>query len=411
VKGNLKYLFKSFVFFVQSTLIKRHYDVVFLYLNHFNRSEQGTNPYYIPAIEFCKAHNLSYVVFEDTDLKGAYKSQPRDEMAIPFDFITLMHIVLLKLIKFFSKVFLKKSNGIEIKANKIIKFLFFRKFKSTIIINMAGNKLGLLRCVSQGAIYEMQHGIICKEKTGWLANGAVDKTIQEHKIMALVYGIGFKNYLIENDQSRYYNEKNVVALGQSMFTKQISAKTFNKNILVSLQITPDFKDTLFDAYVGFINEIIENNSQFFINNNYTLILRHHPRYHGKIDVIRDKSFIKIDASDNISQAIKQAGLHLTLHSTTSFECALLGVPTLFMEIKGFDSPTQIFINEYKYPVAASVIYSAQDFLNQLQKTIKNYHSNSIAVMNWASLYYQKFNSDKFLDILAHDSSLNSENEN
>ena len=54
-------------------------------------------------IDSCKKNNLKYVIFEDTDLKGIYRNFNRSKEAVPFDFISLIQIVLRKLYNLFFK--------------------------------------------------------------------------------------------------------------------------------------------------------------------------------------------------------------------------------------------------------------------------------------------------------------------
>ena len=89
-------LLKSSFFFFKLTFKKTEIDTVFIYLSHFNR-HKGTNPYLSQLIKNLKKDGKKFLVFEDVDLGGSYKEIPRSRSAIPFDFITLIYIVLLKL--------------------------------------------------------------------------------------------------------------------------------------------------------------------------------------------------------------------------------------------------------------------------------------------------------------------------
>ena len=119
---------KSSIFFIKLIFIPVKVDFVLVSLNHFNRS-YGKNGFMEPIKEDLKKSNQSYLYFEDTDLKGAYRKFPRSDEAIGFDFITFCLIALRKV-------------GISHHASiKLLRAVFFRNLDYKFLINMAGYTL------------------------------------------------------------------------------------------------------------------------------------------------------------------------------------------------------------------------------------------------------------------------------
>ena len=92
-----KSLFFSICFFIRLIFIGQKYDVVFVSSAYFNRGKLGENKLFQPMIECCKKNNLSYKLFEDTDLKGEYVQFNRFKGSIPLDFISLTQVILRKI--------------------------------------------------------------------------------------------------------------------------------------------------------------------------------------------------------------------------------------------------------------------------------------------------------------------------
>jgi hypothetical protein len=79
-------------------------------------------------------------------------------------------------------------------------------------------------------------------------------------------------------------------------------------------------------------------------------------------------------------------LHLTAFSTTTFECALQGIPTVFL--KSLENEFDMFVNEFKYPLESN-----------FDMVINNYSKYSLKVKEWAEGFYCDFNDEKFIFLL------------
>ena len=136
-----KNMFSSMLYFLKLIFVRKDYDVTFVSSAYFNRGDRGENLLLKPMINSCKKHKLKYIVYEDTDLKGLYDNFNRSSEALPFDFISLIQIILRK---FFNLFFIKPESESELykreyKISKIIKRLFFNKFRSDVYITLLFN--------------------------------------------------------------------------------------------------------------------------------------------------------------------------------------------------------------------------------------------------------------------------------
>ena len=93
----MKSILISTYYFLKLIFFSKKYDVVFVSSTFFNRGEGGENLLLKPMIEYCNRNNLKYMIFEDTDLKGVYDNFSRNRDSIPFDFISLIQILLRKI--------------------------------------------------------------------------------------------------------------------------------------------------------------------------------------------------------------------------------------------------------------------------------------------------------------------------
>ena len=89
-----KNMFSSMLYFLKLIFVRKDYDVTFVSSAYFNRGDKGENLLLKPMISSCKKHKLKYIVFEDTDLKGLYDNFNRSSEALPFDFISLIQIII-----------------------------------------------------------------------------------------------------------------------------------------------------------------------------------------------------------------------------------------------------------------------------------------------------------------------------
>lgn len=387
---NIISFMKSFLFFFQGIYKKRVFDVVFYYPAHFNRDLTNENNLFMPLYEICKKNNLKFIILEEPELSV---STQRSKMAIPFDFIFIIILVFRKFIS------LKKFDSFQHRdyfiAN-ILKKVFFRKFTFKNYIVTSQSMLSFFRGLEHNAkLFDYQHGVITSNHKAYFSyNKKVPDNIKRNNVFLFVYGKGFKSLLKHTCSEPYYINK-VYILG----IKQKS-NVFNferKNIILfSLQfadVKPDNKYKL-----EFIHKFLKENESLFIKNNIKVLLKHHPRFQNDIDVtsLNKYPFTEFVKGDLYS-IIKNISLHVTLNSTTTFDVAVHGIPTLLL--KNDFLPCDFFIEDYKYPLG---IYSIKESKLFIEKNILNLtqcENISLQVYNWVKDYYNIFDDKAFLSSL------------
>ena len=406
--NDLKSIFVSAGYFIKLIFIPKKYDVVFVTSVFFNRGKEGENILLKPMIECCNNNSLSFTIIEETDLKGEYRNFIRQNRSIPFDFISLVQIVFRKIYNFIYKnpSSINEEYERDLKISNILRILFFKKFYSKVYITLLWNNVTLWRSINpDSCIVDYQHGIIFNGHAGYIKDGKPPKVKFSNKITTLVYGDRFKSLLIENDNTKFYSEKNIFNVGlKKHIDSNIKVPKRNKKILFTLQITADFHEKQFnEQYVQIVKKLIEDNSKFLASNNYEIIFRHHPRYSvtqcPKLEIEND--FVSFDNKTPITDLLSDVDIHITFNSTSSLDAAMTGVPTIFIDMHNPQSPNEIFLNQYKYPLKNLVIKDYQDlkkFLIELESK-DTYDRYCSSVQDWSSELYQDFDEIRFKDFL------------
>ena len=353
----------SFFYFFRYLFVTKKVDILFYYPQHFNRGKNGENLFFKPLYESCKSNNISYLIFEEPDRKS---DKIRNKEVIPFDFIYFLIIIL------------RKIGFTEQKIGKILSFTFLRgiKFKNYIVLSQS--MLEIFRVVNKDAkLFDLQHGIIYSDKENYIKNDVVYSKLSEKNVELLVLGEEFKEILEKSDSSNYL-KKNTHVIG----TKK--HKTFlhthpNRFILVTLQITEDHTEEqnqkLLDEVINMVN----------VNEDLVFFIRNHPRFNNNLDLSELLKKTNV-APTSLMQCFKDCSIHVTAYSTTSFECAEFGIPTVFL--KSLKDNFNMFENEFKYPFDAS-----------LEDIFLEYEKYSNEVISWRKRFYSHFDEKKFRSLL------------
>lgn len=415
-----KNFFISMKYFLKLIFSRKEYDVVFVSSIVFNRGSDSENILFRPMIDCCKKNNLKYIIFEDTDLKGIYSNFNRSKEAIPFDFVSLIQIVLRKLFNLFSKepTEINEIYARERKISKILRIVFFNRFYSKVYITLIWNNVTLWRSINNDAcIIDYQHGVIFNGHEGYLLDGNPPKVKSLNKIDTMVYGDTFKKILIANDKSNFYNENNLIKVG---FNKTSSSydksPSLNKKILFTLQITPDsISKAVNENYIKIVENLISVNADFLKTNNFKFIFRQHPRFSPDHcpSVNLEYDFISFDNLTPMPDLIDDVCMHITFNSTSVFEASMIGLPTIFIDMHDQEFPKEInsnkvfsndvYLKDYKYPYKDLFIKSYKDLENILvklnDKTI--YDDWCKNIYEWSRDLYSDFDIIAFEDFLLH----------
>lgn len=364
--------FRSIIFFIKFLFIKRKVDVILYAPQHFNRSHCNENEYFTPIIKVLEEYNLTYIFFDEPDyvIKSASNNS-----SVPFDFLYLVII------------FLRRLFGSEMdmitKDQKIGRFLsktFLRNLEFKNYIVLSQSMLSVFRGVNNNAkIFDLQHGIIHSDKNSYIKDGVPASNISFNNVNLLLYGEGFKNLLTPLKDGYFHTATFVIGSYNKILN---STPKSNKNVLVSLQFTNDHSSKQNNLLVIELKQFIIDNPTF------TFYLKNHPRFNHEVEMSRFYKYPNVlNANEDLYSNFPICSLHLTSYSTTTFECALLGIPTVFMQC--LSDEFSMFKVDYDYPFNYSLVDVLNDYINCSSK-----------VNSWAKYYYSDFNKDKFVNCLA-----------
>ncbi len=407
--NNFKDFLSSFIYFIKLIFTSKNYDVVFISTSFFNRGQEGENYLLSPMINYCIENELSYVVFEETYFKS-YSSYKVNKKSTPFIFISLIQIILRKLLNFLNKKPITKNEIYlrEVKISKILKRIFFTKFHSKVYITLIWNNSTLWRTINPDAcVVDYQHGTIWSGHHWYLKDGYPPEDKIKNNIMTLVHADIFKNILIHNDKSKFFNDANVIKVGVNKRAYRVSKKiNNNKKILFTLQIAPDQNlDEINKQNVEIITKLLDINAKFLLDHGYKIIFKHHPRY-SKFncpEIKLEHPFVSFENKKPLNKLLSESSIHITFSSTSTIDASAMSVPTILIDMqKNWQfSPKDIFFKQYKYPCKDMVIKDYKDFKNILARMDnKEIYSNSCDdVYKWSKDFYHDFDEIVFGDFL------------
>jgi hypothetical protein len=360
--------------------------IVFYYPKHFNRGKNGENDFLKPLIDSCDRNNISYLIFEEPA-----KNAQKNKSAIPFDFLFYLILVFRKILP------LKQFDHFEAREwriGKILKSIFLSKVNPEIIITMSNSMLGFFRGWGNAiSLYDYQHGIVYSWHSGYIINKMPALHIINNKSKIMLFGKGFKR-LLTKDNDYYLN--NCICVGTSMQLQSLH-KEFNRKILLTLPITT--LDELNHSQIDIITKLellLLQNQSFYIEHDIVFYLKHHPRFDSSYDLasILSFPFIKV-INGTLEDCFIECSLHLTHNSTTTFEAAVLGIPTLFI---GNADGNLLYEEEFQYP-------KYQEHLD-IQKKIEEFIIDPLSydyaielAQEWVKDYYEPFNECNFLGVI------------
>ena len=356
-------LFILFCYFIKLFLKKQEIDVVFYYPKHFNRGEDNQNLFLKPLFESCKKHNISYLVFEEPDRKSDKK---KHKNSIPFDF------------PFYLILLLRKFGFRDKSSANILSFLFLRNLKFKNVIVLSQSLIEFFRGLNNEVrIFDMQHGIIHSNKESYISDGKANSNISDSNVQLLLFGNGFKEILDLTDNTNYYKKSShVIGVERSKYFRHFNP---NRMVLITLQITEDHTEKQNQEMLDEIIRIVDSNEDL------DFYIRNHPRFNNCIDISElEKKTNK--APESLMECCALCSIHITEYSTTTFECAEFGIPTIFL--KSLKEDFNMFETDFKYPFDVELI-----------DVVKDYAKYSDEVISWRKKFYSDYDEDKFISLL------------
>ncbi len=377
---------------------KKPYDVVFYYPQHFNRSENGTNPFFDPLIKICEKHYLKYLVIEEPDRNT---SITRNKNAVRFEFWFYIIILLRKILPLF---FFVTAEQREEFIGKTVSVLSINFFKANCYITIANSMINVLPGLNANSkVYDLQHGIIYSWHWGYFnQKGELNNNLQNDRIRFLVNGNGFKEVFYKNNTFLKLNkDTKVVVIGNSDTTsKNNNTSVVKNNVLYTLQLTADLNENELLEEKNKLKSFLTKKQNLFVSNGLQLLLKSHPRFNNAIDlsdILESYPFVAL-TNNTIEKLIGETLLHITQSSTSIFEFALAGIPTYIIpNVLG----NKIFLGEYNYPNESLEL---EDIILLYMTKNQSYFEFCLKVKKWALEYYEPFNENVVIDLIQHDKS-------
>ena len=369
-------------------IFARRANVLFYYPQHFNRSAEGTNPFFDRLLETCDHHGISYKLIEEPDW-GTDK--PRNSKAIKGDALFLLILVLRKVVGLFSK---KDFYQNEIIVARLLNLFTLGRLRYQRYITISGSMLHLFGALkAAGVVYDQQHGILYKQHpTFFDENEHLRPQYYQRNLHWLMWGRGYDRCFCRGEEDILEGRTHVV--GYPIAPAKVDVeKIGEKIVLFSLQFTHDFMQHELEEH----KTILEETLRQLQNSGVKVLLKHHPRYNNAIpidDLLERYPFCcltKLSMQDLLTQTM----LQVTFNSTTSFEYAEYGIPSFFIDPEARLPQGDLFYSEYHYPLYKGMTIT--EVVDRLKLPDKA-KEDAATVRSWYSEFYSEFDELAFLKL-------------
>ena len=357
--------------------------VLFYYPQHFNRTAQGTNPFLDKLLETCDKYGVSYRVYEEPDGGTDKHRNPKARKAdIFFWFVWFVRNV----VKIFSR---KDFYHREKYVAKIVNILTLGYFKVPVYVTFSGSMFHLFASLNPAAkVYDAQHGVLMKNhRTFFDDNDVLREHYYKSNLHWMMWGDGYTDLFSKGEDVL---KGRVHTIGYPIAKNDDIVVTEDKVALVSLQYTHDWDMPFLEIQKRLLDDTLSQ----FIGTGYKVLVRHHPRYNNVIpidDVLGKYDFVSL-TSMPFNQLIGKVSLQVTYNSTTAFEYAQYGIPSVFMSNDDFRHQDNMMYREFAYPLFENM--SVQESLEYLQNNdVKQ------TMKNWYELFYSSFDEEAFLKLV------------
>ena len=360
---NIKYLLISLKQTIYFFIRKKKYDFVLYSPSYF--VIENKHLHFKSLINFFRKNNISFLYVEEPYKRNSKRSID----AYYFDFIFL-------LIVFFRKIF----SGINYIENdkKIARLLRpLIRFKCKNIVTISQSMISFFSEFDNDAnIFDLQHGIIYKDKTSYLVDGNVSNNIILNNAKVLLFSEKYKRFLVDNEKGNYY-KNNAIVIGNYLNKSNFLPKS-NFNVIVSLQFTDSHNFKTNNIILTSLFNTIKNNKE------YSFFLLEHPRKNefdiSKLIKLSNTKLIR----ENKNDLIKNCSIHYTCYSTMAIDLAFKGIPTVFTDTKF----SKKFIKDFDYPLDLNFNVISQNF---------DKFSNEIR--EWSFQYFSKYSYEKLIQFI------------
>lgn len=362
--------------------------ILFYYPQHFNRSAEGTNPFFDELLKVCDEAGIQYDLMEEPD---GGTDRPRNPHAKKADRFFRTVWFLRNLAKLFSRDFYKRERI----AAKMLNVLNFGKYRYDKYITISGSMFHFFAALNPKArVYDMQHGVLGKFHTTFFDDKKkLRQQFYNPQLHWLFWGKGYDECFIRGEEQLLKDRTHVVGYPLPVEDKIANADGRNV-ILFSLQFTADWDKEMLQRQ----KKLFEQQVSVLEDCGYEVLLRHHPRYNNVInidDVLQKYPYVKVTKAP-LSELLDKVLLQITFNSTTAFEYAQMGIPSFFMHNDQFPHCDNLMYEEYLYPLYENK--SLREVVDHLA-TSEAFATDGKIVNEWYNRFYTPFDKEAFLNLL------------
>ncbi len=367
--------------------------LLFYYPQHFNRSKNGTNPFFDKLLAICDVHGIDYDLYEEPDYGTDKPRNPRAKKAdIFFWSVTVIR-------KIMSILFHKKSFYVrERYSARIFNLITFGKYIRPVYITISGSMFHFFAELNHNApVYDLQHGVLGKFHPTFFDKNTLRLREEYYwkNLHFMFWGKGYRDCFIRGEEQVMVGRHHVVGypIENSNITDNADHSS-SRQIVVSLQFTHDVCMEELENMKSTLCRFLEETEFMGVK----VLLKNHPRYNNCIEIADIfELFHHAELTDRrLEDLAPETLLHVTYFSTTGFEYAQYGVPTFFLPYGGKELKDTLYYDEYAYPLYLGM--SAKAVINRLAEP-KTYRKDASTVQKWYKDFYSLFDEKAFLNLL------------
>jgi len=366
--------------------------IIFIAPQHFNRDDDGTNPYFKKFIQTCEENNISYMKLESPEYESPF---PHDQAAIRVDFLFWLMMLIRKIL---TRIYGDSNRKADKIVAKFIKIITLGKFNAPCYITMAGLFIETFQeMYPDSVVYDLQHGIIYAGHPGYFDdNNNLSLSLNAPNCKILVWGDRFRELFKDSMLKDEWQER-IKVIGYPLEKEKKSiVKIHPQNIIFSLQFTSSVEYSQLESLRDMLDEALTELDKY----DYPILFKHHPRYNNEIDLselLKKHPKVKI-TNQSLDNLATNCFLHITWSSTTVFEFASYGVSSFILSDERFPLGESIYYRQFKYPFFKN--YSLDSVVQLIQdKDEQRMISNGIK--DWYLHIYSPFQYQEVLSIITN----------
>lgn len=368
--------------------------VAFFITPSFFRTANRTNPYFDPIIEVCTANGIEWDVWiPHSRVKHGYPpDRVRSYRALDRGSVWFWRVV--------HCLWRAPAWKINLTFGRLVRKLHLPLFRDEyeVVITSAGLLADVLGgLLPHRRVVDVQHGVIYSGHQGYFDGKGL--LLELHRKLRnreyWVYGPGFADCFFRNPDNRQYLGDRVKVLGAVHGAVQPTALTarIRKTVAIAAQFTRDFSPTTLAQMKKLYEDFLDANVE--LRDEVKFIFRQHPRYYGCIDLSdwRDRyPWLVMDDKRPWGDVFAEAVAIVTIHSTSAFDAAAYGVPTVFLDETRLGWPN-VMKGDLGYPCPDLTLKGMLTMDEDGRRNI------DAAVLKWYNDYYKPFSAANCLALL------------